>query len=271
MWTRAELKIKAKEVLKTTFWKSLFVSFIIAIVGGGGGGSTISQQYSQDDLQQYYNYNDYTDMASGTNIDGMIQELLPFIILGIFIFLVVFLFILAFRIFLGYPLEVGGRKFFVKAAKGDSDLNHLGYAFKKNRYLNIVKTMFLRGLFTFLWVLLFIIPGIIAAYSYYMVPYILTDNPEMSSRRALQLSKDMTQGHKLEIFVLELSFLGWYLLCWIPAFIGATHGIYLLDFAAVIGMFLIAPYVNATKAQLYIKLRDIAKDKAMISNNEEII
>ncbi|MFZ7133310.1 MAG: DUF975 family protein [Eubacteriales bacterium] len=268
MWTRAELKDKAKDILKTTYWKSLLVSIIIAFAGGGGGGSVASTQGSGNTDQ--FNYEDYSGLGTTIDWNAFLREYLPVIIIGIIIFLVIILFILSLRIFLGFPLEIGGRKFFVQGAREDANLNYMGYAFNKDRYFNIIKTMFLKGLYTFLWTLLFIIPGIIAAYSYYMVPYLLTDNPGMGSKRVIQLSKELTQGHKLDIFVLELSFIGWYILCFIPAYIGIINGWFLLDFAAMIGIFLIAPYVNATKAQLYLKLRNYGIENG-ITTEEELI
>lgn len=82
----------------------------------------------------------------------------------------------------------------------------------KNFYLNIVKTQFLRSLFTVLWTLLLIVPGIVKSYEYRMIPYILAENPSISSKRAFELSKKMTDGEKMNIFVLDLSFIGWSLL-----------------------------------------------------------
>jgi len=70
----------------------------------------------------------------------------------------------------------------------------------------------LTGVFTFLWSLLFFIPGIIKGLSYSMGMYILAEHPEMSATQALDESKRMMRGHKWELFVLELSFIGWFLL-----------------------------------------------------------
>ena len=67
---------------------------------------------------------------------------------------------------------------------------------------------FFRALFTFLWALLFIIPGIIAEYSYAMTPYILLEHPEMTAREAIAASKDLMKGNKFRLFCLSLSFIG---------------------------------------------------------------
>lgn len=74
----------------------------------------------------------------------------------------------------------------------------------------------LTGIFIFLWSLLLIIPGIIAAYRYRMALYLLLDNPNMSVYQCIRESKRMMVGHKAELFVLDLSFLGWYILSAVP-------------------------------------------------------
>ena len=110
-----------------------------------------------------------------------------------------------------------------------------------NKFWAAFKVTFLTGLFTFLWSLLFVIPGIIKAYSYSMAMYILAENPEMGALEAIDRSKAMMDGHKMELFVLELSFIGWYLLC------GVTFGI-----AAI----WVVPYVSATTANFYNSIKN---------------
>ena len=99
-----------------------------------------------------------------------------------------------------------------------------------------IKANLLVLLKVFLWSLLFIIPGIIAAYSYAMVPYILAENPNLSPKEVLDLSKKMMKGNKWRFFCLEFSFIGWYLLC-------------ILTFG--IGYVLLAPYPVAANACFY--------------------
>lgn len=235
MWDRVELKTKAKEVLKKNYWKAFLISFIIALVGGdsSGGGTANSNQVRWN-------------MGHGNiNFDFVIGALTIGIIIIAFLSLI--------RIFLGYVLEVSGRKFFIRAAENDSDMNYLGFGFSSTRYIEIIKTMLLKGVLTFLWILLLIIPGIVKSYAYRMVPYILADNPNIGCRRAIELSNEMTMGHKFDIFVLDLSFLGWYLL-------GA------LLFG--IGTLFVRPYDNATNAELYLELRENAVRSGMCTCGE---
>ena len=104
------------------------------------------------------------------------------------------------------------------------------------------KVTFLVGLFTFLWSLLFVIPGIVKGYSYSMSTYVLAENKGKPALECIKESKAMTEGHKMDLFVLDLSFIGWYLLC------GITFGI--------AGIWVI-PYISATYANVYNYLKPV--------------
>lgn len=110
----------------------------------------------------------------------------------------------------------------------------------KDNYLNVVKIMFLMDLKTLLWLFLFIVPGIIKAYEYSMIPYLLAENPNLSTSQVFSLSKQMTTGQKMDLFVLDLSFLGWIIL-------GAL--------CCGIGLLFVQPYPEATKAEVYLILK----------------
>lgn len=94
--------------------------------------------------------------------------------------------------------------------------------------------------FVYLWSLLLIVPGIIAAYRYRMALYIMLDNPQLSAMECIRASKEMMDGRKGELFVLDLSFLGWYLLAAFP-FV----------------MIWVTPYTSVTYTNYYIALRDM--------------
>ena len=158
------------------------------------------------------------------------------------VFVVVLIIVIPLSVFLINPLEVGVNRFFVQNLKQDANLREICFAFDHN-YLNCIKTLFFRDLFVFLWSLLLVIPGIIKAYEYRMIPYILGDNPNIDREEAFALSNMMMQGNKGKAFVLDLSFLGWYILN------GMTLGI--------LGIFYVNPYVNQTNAALYLKLKGL--------------
>ena len=98
---------------------------------------------------------------------------------------------------------------------------------------------FMMGLFTFLWSFLFVIPGVIAAYSYSMAPYLMSQYPEMGVMEAINRSKELMEGHKWELFILHISFIGWHLLATL------TVGV---------GYLVLMPYINAAEAAFYLDL-----------------
>lgn len=118
------------------------------------------------------------------------------------------------------------------------EVNDAFYGFSD--FWSAFKVTFLVGLFTFLWSLLFIIPGIVKGYSYSMSLLILEENKGMPALECINRSKEMTNGHKMELFVLQLSFLGWILL-----------GMITLGIAYI----WILPYYNATYVNAYNSLK----------------
>lgn len=246
MWTRSELKSKAKDFLRGNYWKSFWVALVIFLAGGNdniflgegsssraGGGQQPGVQVNVGDL--------FFGPSSGVSTWWMEWIGLPRIILfTVGMALSVLVVVLGFRIFIGAPLSVGGKTYFLKGIEGEADPTYLAWVFKSSAYLQVVKTMFLRGLYTFLWTLLLIIPGIVKHYAYRMVPYILAEDPDMEADTAIRESMRMTQGEKMNMFVLDLSFIGWYIL-----------GALMLG----IGVFFVHPYYEATYAQLYDTLK----------------
>ena len=147
---------------------------------------------------------------------------------------------IALKVFLLNPLEVSGRRFFTANLYDKASLSELGFCFTTN-YLNIVKTMFFRGLYNWLWYLLLVVPGIIKSYEYRMIPYIMAENPDCPTREAFAMSKRMMAGNKWDAFVLDLSFIGWSILNMF------TMGI--------LGLFYVNPYRFETMAALYDALK----------------
>lgn len=98
----------------------------------------------------------------------------------------------------------------------------------------------LQSIYLMLWSQLFFIPGIIKWFSYSMTPYILIDHPELSINEAITKSREIMNGHKMELFVLGLTFIGWFLLSLL------TLGI---------GFLWLIPYYYATEAQFYRKIK----------------
>ena len=232
MWSREVLKSNAKEVLRVNYWKSVLVSLVLVAVTGGFSGSSYSRGASST-------ASDLTDFRSGINM----QMLFIVISALIGIFIIIFIVSWALQIFAFSPIEVGCQRFFVGSLKEPGDLNQLGFSFK-NYYMNIVKVQFLRNLFTGLWTLLFLVPGIIKSYEYRMMPYILAENPSMDSKEVFARSREMMDGNKWDAFVLDLSFFGWILLS--------------LCTCGLLSVFYVSPYQHLTNAGLYEALKQQA-------------
>ena len=151
-------------------------------------------------------------------------------------FVIVFAVACIIDIFICNPLEIGGKRFYVRNLHEKAQVGNLGFAFDTN-YMNVVKVMFFKDLYVVLWTLLFIIPGIIKEYEYMMVPYLLAENPQMSKDEAFAASKQMMTGNKWRAFVLDFSFIGWHILSVLTC--------------GILEVFYVAPYVDAAHAALY--------------------
>lgn len=233
MWTRAELKTRAKVGLKAYYWYGFLVCFVAALLGVGQ--SMVGPQISLR-----------TNYAVNRQLEQIFDD--PSFLMGILlIFLSVSMLVTAvvvcFSVFLSNVVAVGKCRYFSISTleQRNAGFEELFGGFRRGRYMNIVKTQFLRGLYEFLWSLLFFIPGIIKHYEYYMVPYLLAEYPTMDRREIFRMSKMMMDGNKLDTWVLELSFIGWYLL-----------GLLLCCFGGIF----VQPYQEATFAELYLKLRE---------------
>lgn len=221
-WTRAELKIRAKAAVKMYYWKMVLVAFILSMIGGGA--SSVGSRSASDN-------------SAGSGASSMFEGInMQVAMIAVIIVLVVVVIALALSVFVFNVLEVGCRGFFSRSMTEDPELGLIADGFTQN-YWNCVKTQFLKSLFIGLWSLLFVIPGVIKAYEYRMVPYLLAEHPEMSSGEIFARSKEMMQGNKWDTFVLDISFVGWVLLS------GITLGI--------LYIFWVGPYIAATDAALY--------------------
>lgn len=243
MWSRKELKTNAKAALKNYWGKAILaiiltgaiasagvtVFYILAIIFGVFG--------SYEDIVNIQNGSVSAEVSTNNMTEG------AFIILMVlYVLLIVFMFLVC------IPISVGLYRFFQKSRGVPTPVTEIFVPLKK--FAHIAGAMLLMNVKVWLWSLLFVIPGIIKAYEYHMVPFILAENPEISTKRAFQISKAMTSGHKWDLFVLELSFILWA--------IGAscTCGILYLY---------LAPYMQATFTEAYYKLKAEAVAKGEVN------
>lgn len=232
MWTRGELKEAAKQDLSRSYWGAVLMALIMGIVkGGGSGGSGGSSNSSSKSIQE-----------AASSMDA--QAIMAVVLVVLAVVLAALVIGLALSIFVFNPLSVGGYRYFVEAtyeAKTVSDMKCLGMGFSNGNYKSVVKTLFFKGLYQWLWSLLFIIPGIVKGYEYRMIPYILAENPQITTEEAFLLSKEMMTGEKWNAFVLDLSFLGWIILS--------------IFTCGILAVFYVNPYVFLTDAHLYETLK----------------
>ena len=140
------------------------------------------------------------------------------------------------------PLTLGGVIFFLTFTRGgNAELGMLFAGFKN--FGNALAAYLLMAIFVFLWMLLLIVPGIIAALAYSQTMYLLADNPQLGGLGAIRKSKEMMRGYKWKFFCLGLRFLGWYLLCIL------TLGI---------GYLWLMPYMSGAYARFYDDLQPAA-------------
>ena len=236
-YTSSEFKDEAKIALSGQYWKAVAASLIAGALGAqssAGGG---------------FSFNFSSSEQNKINIpDEMKQTLLA--ILGVV--LVIALIFSVTMFFIGSIIGAGYAKFNIDL------VNHKNPSivtlFKYFKHLKrLVFTNFLVFIKVFLWMLLFIIPGIIASYRYAMVPYILAENPNLQANEVLDLSSKMMKGNKWRLFCLQLSFIGW----WILALL--TLGI---------GFIFLAPWEVASQACFY---KEISEDYGDYLNREKVV
>lgn len=229
MWTSAELKYRAKGAFYKNYWNCVLIALVMTFFAGVASETVVN--FAQD--QGYY-----FQMNSWMGSFGFRTYRPLFGMFGLKLLAgmvtIVFLFV---KIFIGNPLYVSGSRFFIQNQTMNPSVATLTYGFKSNGYTNVVLIMFLRNLFTSLWSLLFVIPGIIKHYEYLMIPYILAENPQMDQKEAFLISKRMMNGQKMNAFILDLSFIGWKIVSVVTFRLG--------------GVFFVNPYYQATFAELY--------------------
>ncbi len=143
-------------------------------------------------------------------------------------------------ILLGGPLWYGVHSFYLGQIRGERPGVGVLFDGVQYRFGTSIAVYLLQGIFCFLWSLLCIVPGIVKYYSYAMAPFILADHPEMDAIEIIDESRAMMEGHKWELFCLDLSFIGWWILCIL------TWGI---------GSLWLSPYMGCARAQFYEAVR----------------
>ena len=252
MWTRAELKFRAKNTIRKYFWPALAASMFNSLFNSNGGSTGSSGAQAGANISEEMGL-EFEEIFSG-GIGSVISELpqilnniitsIDSVMTSVFLIgaLIGLAIALAVGVFVAPVIEVGKNRFYMKSRQMGraAGMRCLFWGFK-NDYLNIIWTMLVRNVLVAIGTFCFVIPGIYLAYCYYMVPYILAENPDMRTSDVLRMSMDMMRGNKFSTWLLKLSFVGWWIL-------GAL--------ACGIGTYLVFPYYDATFAELYAVLRN---------------
>lgn len=211
----SDYRARARQMLRGKWGMAVLTTFVAACLGGLVFSSSSGFNLELDvDVTKYIP-------------DAVLAYLTVAASIGVVLGLVQFL--------IGGTVRLGYCKYLLKLHDGEeADIKDLFSEF--GHFADGFILSLLTSIYTFLWSLLFIIPGIIAAYKYAMAPFILVETPGLAPNEAITESKEMMDGHKAELFILDLSFIGWSLLS------ALTLGI---------GSLWLTPYMNAAYAAFY--------------------
>ena len=260
-WSRKLLKSNARNVLRGSYWRVFVACLVCSLLGAGSGGMVNFNLPTQLLELDSFGYNSYWSLI--------------FSVMWILV-IVIGLLGMAWGIFVGGPMRVAQCRYMMENRQGATPFGTVFSAFSV-QYLHTVGVLFTTNLlivwpylvtialallsaFTTRLLLILMVPCLIFSlvyainrgYSWYLVPWLLAENPYLTADRARQLSRDMTMGDKWNIFVLELSFIGWDILA--SLLFGLGH-------------FFLNPYKQATFAELYAAMR--AKAMAAGYSNEQ--
>lgn len=260
-WHISDVKKSARHYLGNAYWKTVLVALVLAIVSAAGSSGASAARagngFSAWDAAEDFGHGGFRFSwhsmdpdrffhSGGFHFDGFpwFGGMLFASVVIIVLCCVAAAAAIGIRVFLFNPMEAGCQRFFVvnHVEDGRTGLSEMFHSFSGNHYLNVVKTLFLRDLYLFLWSLLFVVPGVIKSYSYRLVPYILAEQPDMDQREAFRLSREMMDGNKWHAFCLDLSFIGWDILNLF------TFGI--------LGLFYVRPYHATANAEMYVEIRE---------------
>ena len=253
----ADFRKIARNALKGKWPVAVLTGFLASLMGAqtfsGGGGSGVSRSSS----------------TGSSILDAVDVQQLPRLLNMLYIVLAVLIVWLLIMLFISGAGKLGYATFNMKLVDGGevrvSDLFSQFHRFTDGLVMNL-----LMAIYTLLWSLLLVIPGIIKSYSYAMTAYILAEYPEMTANEAITESRRIMDGNKFRLFCLSFSFIGWRLLCSLPSIIpmvilltrmNATGNIALLFWLipcaipVFIGLLFLTPYQEAAIAAFY---RDIA-------------
>lgn len=251
----ADFRAIARNALRGKWGTAILTGFVAALIGAelfASGGSSGSNARNNESIRSVVQ-------------DLQRTEIWPLLVTLFVIAMVVLVVWIIVNMVIGGAGMLGYAKFNLNLVDGkDAEFSDLFSRF--DRLGDGFCMKFLMALYTLLWSFLFFIPGIVKSYSYAMTPYILSEHPEMTANEAITESRRIMPGNRWRLFCLEISFIGWSLLCLLPPLvsIGVGAGLYfttgnvillLLSVLAMIplgaGNLLLRPYREAARAAFY--------------------
>ena len=226
-----EFRETAWNILRGRYWWAVLAALIAGILGGYAGQSGFSFHFGLNDVEGLRAFLSRFDTDKALAIVSALR--------AFFIGLADFAFTYGVALFLvGSAVELGYNLFNLSLYQSD-DRPKIDTLFSRfTIFGNALLLRFLMFIKILAWTLLFIVPGIVAAYRYALAPFLLAEHPDLSATDAIEQSKELMIGHKGRLFCLEFSFIGWYLLSVL------TGGI---------GWVFLAPYTKAANTAFYLE------------------
>lgn len=227
MFTASEFRRIARDKLRGHWGRSIIVTLIVSLICGMSGIYNLIRDLGHMDYDLLFsgNYSDFLAGYTSVETAGSVFGTLMSLALSIAVIL-----------FSG-ALALGHCKYYIDLV-AENRQDEVSVIFSRfDIFLKAMGLNLFMALFIWLWSLLFIVPGIIAAYRYCLAPYLMAENPNLGIREAVNMSKELMAGNKWRLFCLHLSFIGWGILS------ALTCGI---------GDLWLNPYIYAANAAFYV-------------------
>lgn len=243
----ADFRSIARDVLAGKWKNAVLVGLVASLLGAADGTDwDVNINFDAGNLKASLGLGGQTIFTTSGTLNSDISAFLAggvayFVITAIVMGIALFI--------LGSVIGVGYRKYNLNLVdRQEAGFENLFAYFP--HWKNAFKTKLLKTIYEILWTMLFIIPGVIASYSYAMTDYILTENPELTAKEAIEKSKDMMEGNRWRLFCLEISFFGWGILSLLTLGIGSLW---------------LTPYMEASMAAFY---REVSKTEKQFCEEE---
>ena len=227
MLTSKELRAKAWNSLKGKYWRAFLVILVLGLLASIGTSLETGSQNLTDTLNLVDPSEMDETMELGAAVVGTIATVMA--VVG-----------MAISLFVGNAADVGLAHYFILNTDSKPSFADAFYGFKV-KYLRNIGTLLLVGIKIVLWSCLLLIPGIIKSVEYSIIPYILADDAEITSKEAFRKAKEMMMGNKWRLCKLYISFFGWFVLCVVTCGLGTPF---------------LLPYVSAANAEFYAELKN---------------